>query len=366
MERKFAFKKHLLRPQVLLLTLVGFVLAISFTNCGPGFQTSESLDLASLGSLSKCEQELYQAFSAKIHPFTAKNCAGCHNVNGASNVFFAQPNKISAFKAFLLPGFDKFQTYALNPGHVSGITGTQNQSVIDEAESLWANAEGSAACQSQNGSDEFEVLTDAVPINATATNKTILWNLWTQVAKGTIRSGATIQINARVVTPAGSVPTYYLSSPVLKTSTEGLTIKRISVYINGEEFIEGTTFHAVDKYIAPSTTTTVSLSPNTLLIQFPNLNPAQDTIALKIGYLNVGDSAGGDDGGEGGGPPTSGPGVMLYSQHCASCHGILTSSSKRGRSATQIQNAINTRSQMMSLSFLTPQQVSDIARALDY
>ena len=73
--------------------------------------------------------------------------------------------------------------------------------------------------------------------------------------------------------------------------------------------------------------------------------------------------------------PTPGPGpgggtggtvgASLYQANCSNCHGPLASSSKAGRTAAQIQNAIlNNTGTMGSLSFLTAQQVQSIADAL--
>lgn len=61
-------------------------------------------------------------------------------------------------------------------------------------------------------------------------------------------------------------------------------------------------------------------------------------------------------------------GASLYAGACATCHGPLASSQKRGRTASQIQTAINTNAgaQMgtASLKTLTPAQVQAIADAL--
>ena len=57
-------------------------------------------------------------------------------------------------------------------------------------------------------------------------------------------------------------------------------------------------------------------------------------------------------------------GAALYTQYCASCHGSLANSSKKGASASTIQSAINGVSAMKSLSFLTSAQVQAIATAL--
>jgi mono/diheme cytochrome c family protein len=55
-------------------------------------------------------------------------------------------------------------------------------------------------------------------------------------------------------------------------------------------------------------------------------------------------------------------GVALYAANCASCHGSLATSAKKGRTASQIQAAIN--GGMGALSNLTTAQVQAIADVL--
>lgn len=58
-------------------------------------------------------------------------------------------------------------------------------------------------------------------------------------------------------------------------------------------------------------------------------------------------------------------GSSLYTKHCQSCHGALGLSSKTGRTATQITNAIQSQPNMASLKgVLSAQEISDIAQAL--
>lgn len=58
-------------------------------------------------------------------------------------------------------------------------------------------------------------------------------------------------------------------------------------------------------------------------------------------------------------------GADLYSVSCASCHNPLASSSKRGRGASQISNAISqNRGGMSFLSCLTTAQIREIAEVL--
>jgi len=66
-------------------------------------------------------------------------------------------------------------------------------------------------------------------------------------------------------------------------------------------------------------------------------------------------------------PPTSNDGPTLYAQGCASCHGALATSTKKNRTAAQIQAAINGNVGGMgssALKALTPAQVQAIATAL--
>ncbi|MCB0385545.1 MAG: c-type cytochrome [Bdellovibrionales bacterium] len=62
-------------------------------------------------------------------------------------------------------------------------------------------------------------------------------------------------------------------------------------------------------------------------------------------------------------PPGGGPsGTVLYNTYCASCHGVGAASTKRGRSAAQITNAISNIGQMVGLQGqLTPAQIQAIA-----
>jgi mono/diheme cytochrome c family protein len=57
-------------------------------------------------------------------------------------------------------------------------------------------------------------------------------------------------------------------------------------------------------------------------------------------------------------------GALLYDQNCASCHGSLANSAKRGRTAVQIQNAIISIPSMNYLSNLNATQIQQIATAL--
>ncbi|HIJ80092.1 MAG TPA: cytochrome c [Desulfuromonadales bacterium] len=58
-------------------------------------------------------------------------------------------------------------------------------------------------------------------------------------------------------------------------------------------------------------------------------------------------------------------GVALYNANCAGCHRVMSASSARGKSASQIQSAIaSNRGGMKSLSFLSSAEIQAIAAAL--
>ena len=62
--------------------------------------------------------------------------------------------------------------------------------------------------------------------------------------------------------------------------------------------------------------------------------------------------------------PTS-QGAELYTQYCASCHGTLADSARKGYTAEQIQNEMEIHSdQMQALGNLTATQIQEIADAL--
>ena len=62
---------------------------------------------------------------------------------------------------------------------------------------------------------------------------------------------------------------------------------------------------------------------------------------------------------------TTSPGAALYLQYCASCHGDLAESARKGYTAEQIQNAIATvPGKQQTLGNLTITQIQEIADAL--
>lgn len=63
-------------------------------------------------------------------------------------------------------------------------------------------------------------------------------------------------------------------------------------------------------------------------------------------------------------PPSPEMGAELYEIHCSGCHGILEFSTRKGRTAVQIQAAIDTVKLMGKLKFLTATDLKNIESAL--
>jgi len=57
-------------------------------------------------------------------------------------------------------------------------------------------------------------------------------------------------------------------------------------------------------------------------------------------------------------------GEVLYAAHCASCHGALANSERRGRTAAQIAAAIDSVSEMSALQALSDAEIEAVAKAL--
>ena len=57
-------------------------------------------------------------------------------------------------------------------------------------------------------------------------------------------------------------------------------------------------------------------------------------------------------------------GYSLYADNCAACHGAIENSSKRDKTASQIENAIANVDSMMQFSVLTNDEIQAISDAL--
>jgi hypothetical protein len=123
---------------------------------------------------------------------------------------------------------------------------------------------------------------------ATATAKTIQWNLDNESNRPNEFSGALFEITVRTMAVPGADPAYYISRPILKGpigSTDGILVDAIAIRINGVRYDLGTTFVETTAYVAPGAATT--LSNATMLKQMPGGTLATDTIGIEFGHLAI-------------------------------------------------------------------------------
>ena len=101
---------------------------------------------------------------------------------------------------------------------------------------------------------------------------------------------------------------------------------------------------------------------------YDNLMPAsgelvtEEELALIYAWIAAGAPLEGRDGG-GDGEPLDG--VQLYQTYCAECHFSFESTDRKGRTFSQIQNAIlSNQGNMGNLSFLTSEEIQAIVEAI--
>lgn len=358
-------------PSITVFSLAMALTAVLYNNCSNEFVLEGVTDEALLKDLSVCDAQQARVFMSSIHPFARTNCASCHVMSGppgASTAAFAESTKLTAFNSFLLPGFDKFKAYALNPGHVSGITGSMHQATMDSIEETWYSSLQEAGCATDDMPGEFQAKTVDKPIGpTTATAKVIRWNLDAESDRSSQFGGATFEIRISQVSPGGGSPSYYITGPIIKTAAEGLEVKKLSIFINGVKYIEGTTFLGIDRYVPPANTNT-TLSSAVMVKQMPAGILATDTISVAFNHLRIPNAP----------PPMPTPtpsptpppainGSQLYANTCQACHGTLAASTKRGRTAAQIQTARTTVPAMMDnagVQALSAEEINAIAAAL--
>lgn len=260
------------------MTLVGY------QNCGNDFAaTSARLSSYGVGS-GTCESELIEPFKNSFQPLLTTNCRACHVPGGLGKGAFASPDASIAFQDFLFASADKIAFNATSASHAPGITGPTLQSQVDVAKQTWDTAV--ADCKSGvDGLDSGSGATVPKPMEATTANKTITWNLDTELASGAgAYGGAKFSIQVRMATNASGVTTYYLTNPTVTTGTSALQIGQLTVSINGQAQPLATTFSRLDAEV-PANTSNSRLSASTMIIESP-VKPT-DTLKISFGILKT-------------------------------------------------------------------------------
>ncbi len=364
--RKSVAKKPLLLSFFLMLLSV-----LLFNNCSGQFSPLRSiLDSESVIILTACQSRQFKIYEQTVQPFVSK-CALCHSGKvgiGMSQAAFASPSSITGFQWFMTVGTTKLRAYGSNFEHGAGAGGPQNQNSLDAIEEAFIKVSDEAVCKNSGEAGLTPHKTNAQMIGSiTTTNKTLKWILGTEVEAGpTDFGGATFEIQIKKGAMGPSGQSYYISSPIIKTAGSGIEVKELFVYINGLRLDFGTTFSEIDRFI-PAGNVNSPLATSAIIVDMAQGNrgniKTSDTIAITFGHLAT--STGTGPSPTPGPTPTPGPpnGPTLYANNCQSCHGSLATSTRRGRTAAQIQNAIETRPSMMNI-VLSVAEIQAIATAL--
>jgi hypothetical protein len=305
------------------------VIAIAFNNCSSVHEGS-----ASLSSFSTCNLILKDVFSSDYYPFLKKNCNSCHVTGGAGNGTFADDHIDIAFDAFLIRGNNLIGSRALDINHKSPYTGPQHNSEIKTYDEAWNAAKVQTdRCLESAGENPTTVLDagvipeDPVPtqgtvqtytkvINASATKKTIKWNLGTEIKTAGIKfTNAELSIDVTANTTINGEKSYIFSNPKLKAGDQSLHIMYIDFIINNQLVPEATSYHIINRRVAAGATKDLGVGSITFVYNFQST----DSVTLSIGLLDSIDFN----------PPTfteliSPTGV--FGANCLSCHDSVTKS----------------------------------------
>jgi large repetitive protein len=145
-----------------------------------------------------------------------------------------------------------------------------------------------------------------------------------------------------------SLPVAVVGTPYSQTLTaKDGTLPYVWATMGGDPIPAGLSLNAATGVLSGTPTTAGTAN---VIFMLTDANPS--TMVHQPITITVNAAAAGPDG------------AALYASKCASCHGALATSAKKGRTAAQIQAAIGGVGSMSSLSTLSAAQVQAIATAL--
>lgn len=273
------------RGWAIRLTL-GFAAAcciMLYQNCGADF-VPMSLDSAS-GKFFVCNQNDEMAnFQRTVYSRVLRTlaCKECHRAGGSGTGMFADANLEVAYQAFTADSSmqAKVQRYAT----------MDHQGAGSPANKPWVDAEFEKFASCQEGVDvSYQALTARKPINATATDSIISFDLNSELLEGPNQTGARLHFNIRRTESGGNF-IYHLSRPSLQTTARGVRIRSLKIRINGRLEQTITTFTRLDRRINPNTSHLTGTQLNGNLETATGLMMAtsaaqNDDIQIEIGTL---------------------------------------------------------------------------------
>jgi hypothetical protein len=292
------FKK--IRSIIVLATLSVVVLFL-YQNCGfmpEGFSTISTMseDLSSTGgdpvgplSTDQCEEVLIQEFAKKdgYYDFLKNNCSACHNGSNVEAPAFAHTNIAIAWPAFMnkeILSSGGVSARAVS-NHQEGITGPQNQVVIEELHSALAEKEKTYnVCKGislearpiKTAEISLDFISDQATLNADSVNPEKKFTLINNQLEFSAEISRLKQASYAVI----KKPTFILLGGAKPTSA--FSVKKLSIYINGILNTEMTVYNILDGMIC-SANKTVLMSNKNSEIFVKSQFLATDKISFEIG-----------------------------------------------------------------------------------
>lgn len=291
---------------------------VLYQNCGAP-QHSNVTESFSLFSGS-CESSLMNAFGATYYSTFKTKCATCHNT-GPGIGLFANKNFQTAFNAFNSMGRLRVERNFLNPNHQAGITGPQNQPLVDRSLKTWSLAEDKFKECAKNAGEDMIPGTEALTVHKS--NATILqrarsgnpwvrmdWDLENEMALGADRGKYLLNfsIEIRVAMMAGQMRGYEFRNPMVRlkaNATVPYRISKVLFSINQSTLYDVTTYSQMSALVLSMND--FNIAPNAglvLAVRSPVL--ATDSFAIAFGRIQT-DSTVPIGGDPGGGNTTGGP-----------------------------------------------------------
>jgi hypothetical protein len=313
-----------MRTSVRNFILGSVVTAVLYNNCSAVHERD-----ASLSSMEACSVMLKDEFVRGYHPFLKNHCASCHAHGGFGNGAFADSDINLAFDSFNVRGNNLVSRRALDPQHQPPFTGAQHSDVLADLEGPWNSMRVQVdQCISAAGGtidDNYGdgiVPEDPIPtegtvttfiklLEASASSRTLTWNLGTEIAQpaGLSLEGAEFSIDVVSHTTSSGDKTYIFSSPRLRAGDDSLHMMYIGFIINNRLVSDATSFHVVNRRVPAGATRDAGVGS----IAIPFDIRSTDTVSITFGKLDPIDFN----------PPTFAELISptgVFGQNCLSCH----------------------------------------------
>jgi hypothetical protein len=388
-----------LLKKILIFHLLFLSSVLLYQNCGAPLHNEATTSISFFSG--SCEATLMNAFGSSYYKTFKAKCASCHS-NGPGIGAFANPDFQTAFNAFNSMGRLRVERNFVNPAHQSGITGPENQSLIDRYSSIWTTAEESfTKCAQNSGQDVIpglEMLTlhksNATMVrNARSGNPWVKfeWDLENEMANSADRGKYLMifSIEMHVAVMNGNLRGYEFRNPTVRLKPNATTpyrINKILFSINQNKLYDVTTFSQMSALIVSMSD--FNIAPNSgvaLAVHSPVL--ATDGFAIAFGKLQPesgtiggGDTSGGSTTGTMEPPlPTSVTHTQLLSTNvdlnvfnraCTRCHsgnappaGLdLTNYTQARTAVAEIVNRMNDSNNPMPPSGMLSERDRDMVR----